>query len=194
MLMADDPSSELNDAEGVCIASEKTCNVCLDNPDKCTAIAPFKDTKDMDRETFRRSVIQAADAIESRLATGAKVLVNCFAGINRSGASCCMFAVKHRGWRPDDAIAYIRFRNKDVRSLPALTNTTFVQFLREMHNPTLTGGGCGCDGSSVLEPAQAARLARYMKSDVRTREAASSVRRLQHRRKVNDFMMRHSKK
>lgn len=186
-------TSEEEDGEGVCIASEKTCDVCMQHPDKCTAITGFKDTKDMDEATFYAGVMQAADAIQSRLSTGAKVYVNCFAGINRSASACVVFSVKHRGWRPDDAIAYIRSKNAAFRSLPALTNPTFERLLRRMPvaAPKLSGGGCGCGDSGVMSAAEAARVARFMKRDVRDGESASSTRDVRGRRQVNDFIRRH---
>lgn len=113
---------------GVCIASERTCQVCVAS-DRCMAVTGFPDSSSLDKESFEYGVDQAASMIHEQLKHG-EVMVNCYAGINRSASAIVAYSVKYRNWNAVDAIQYIREMNYKHRDgLPALTNDTFVMYL-----------------------------------------------------------------
>lgn len=147
---------------GVCIASDKTCQECLRHPEKCIAITGFKDSKYMSEDEFREGMHQAADAIHNQLQNG-HTMINCHAGVNRSAAAVCMYACKYRGWSANDAINYIRKMNNTHRHLPALTNETFVEYL--IHIKELRGGA---------------------KAQILAMERESGMRNLKYRRMLNN--------
>ena len=94
--------------------------------------ADFPDSDTLPETVFRAFVDKGARWVDTLLSDGRTVLVHCHAGINRSVATIVEYAVQHRGWSFENAVAYVRARNAEVRGgTPALINPLFGRLLRD---------------------------------------------------------------
>lgn len=82
----------------------------------------------MDRYDVARTFAVATDVAE-RLRRGKKVLVTCYAGLNRSGLVCALALRMLRDAPAQPVIDHIRKR----RSARALSNPTFESLVRRLH-------------------------------------------------------------
>lgn len=71
------------------------------------------------------AIHRLADEVVTALGLKQKVLVRCWAGLNRSSLVTALAMIK-MGWKPEDAIVQIR----DARSPYALFNESFVAYLK----------------------------------------------------------------
>lgn len=123
----------------VCVAGKSTC---------ARASADFSvlldDLESVGEDEFRTKMALAARKIHAALNDRSKnkVLVHCYAGINRSASAIVAYALMYTAPRclvravclkgPAEIIDYIRFKNKTRRDLPAVTNRSFDGYLRRM--------------------------------------------------------------
>jgi len=64
-----------------------------------------------------------------------RTLVHCEWGQNRSGSICCAYAILHKGWAADDAIAYMQARNFADRQYVGqspMSNKCFNEIMRHL--------------------------------------------------------------
>ncbi len=119
----------------VCVAGKATIREGVP-----TYSVVLDDTLDIDPIRFLRSMEMAAFYIHEALMMYPKVLVHCFAGINRSvsalvayttiyGPSRCLVRAVGCLRKPRDTIKYIRAMNRRFRDVDTLTNTTFASLL-----------------------------------------------------------------
>ena len=71
--------------------------------------------KDGDVVVARRNIVEGARALDAALRDGARSLVHCAFGQNRSAAICVAYAVLYRSWDAKDAGAYARSAIADAR-------------------------------------------------------------------------------
>lgn len=102
----------------------------------------FHDTEDESVQNYWQATMHlknGAMLLHQLLQKGEKenkdVFVHCVAGINRSASTIVAYAV-HRGWDVNEAIAYVRERNAERRSVPAdrpsaVSNRVFERILRQ---------------------------------------------------------------
>jgi len=91
-----------------------------------TALFPLDDGPPMS-PTEEEAVMVASELVYGWLASGMRVVVTCFAGLNRSGIICAATARLH-GASPEDAIAAVRA----ARGPSAMRNPHFLEFLGRM--------------------------------------------------------------
>ncbi len=85
-------------------------------------------------------IVEGAAILHRLLESGERVLVHCAWGQNRSCSICCAYAVLYRGWDADDAIAYVRERNRAERKYRgqappnggAMHNRVFCDIVRNL--------------------------------------------------------------
>ena len=116
----------------------------------------IKDSKAMTKQEFVNHMDDVYPKIQESLKSGKKTLVNCRAGINRSAAAIAYWAsifvlpTSSTFMNMSSIIEYIREQNK-IRQLPALTNSTFENFLndttaRVINIPNIPTGKQKCAG------------------------------------------------
>lgn len=72
----------------------------------------------------------AASSVQRALATGGRVLVTCFMGVNRSAFVAALAMIRYYGLRPAEAIAQVRaLRRPELTAVGVLSNQTFVDAL-----------------------------------------------------------------
>lgn len=96
---------------------------------------PFEDDSNtpMPRPVLK-SVFAAADKVVERIRQGDKVLVTCWAGINRSGLVSAISLHKLLGMSGSDAAHLIKFKRPG-----ALTNVLFIRMLGQLPEKTPPG-------------------------------------------------------
>lgn len=125
---------------------EGWCTVCIAGESTMARAQPdygvlMDDTEEMSAGTFWRAMRLAVACIDEALQLHPRVLVHCYAGINRSVSALVAYALARGPYRcvvralcmrsADDVIKYLRTLNKAKRGVDALTNRTFASLLRE---------------------------------------------------------------
>lgn len=91
-----------------------------------TALFPLDDGPPMSPDE-EEAVMAASELAHGWLASGMKVIVTCFAGLNRSGVICAA-TVRLHGASPEEAVAAVR----EARGSGAMRNPHFLDFLERM--------------------------------------------------------------
>lgn len=119
----------------VCIAGAETLREA--NP---TYGVYLEDRVDIDPDVFLRAMAQATACIRIALMLYPRVLVHCYAGMNRSVAALVAYTVVHGPKRclvraagclrtPQDTIEYLRMMNATRRGVATMTNPRFASLL-----------------------------------------------------------------
>jgi protein-tyrosine phosphatase len=96
-------------------------------PDVSTIWAPIRDDGSPMTREEQIEAVKAAGKVIRLIKEGMRVLVTCYAGLNRSGLVCTIVLCKGPSQMDvDDAIELI----KEARGSYALSNSDFVDFLR----------------------------------------------------------------
>lgn len=117
------------DVANITVAGETTVKFLKHHPSAYRAFVIASDTHDMSYTEFKHIFERASALLNKALLCDFWVALSCYAGINRSVTTILMYVIRYtkNDWK--SMRDYIRKQNKIVRGLPALSNTTFEEFL-----------------------------------------------------------------
>ena len=120
-------SKKFHDGATVCVAGRSTIKQA-----RPTYYVELDDDPQINPKQFMKKMIVSAQQINEALKLFPKVMVHCYAGINRSVSAICVYSALTGRGSVDDIIFYIRRENAAKRGLPALTNATFENIIRTL--------------------------------------------------------------
>ena len=116
----------------IVVASPATVQFLKKHPSPYRAFVTCDDTHQISYPVFVKIFEKASDLLHKALDTyNMETFLSCHAGINRSVTTILMYVIRNKqsGLTWTEARDYIRDKNRLERRVPALTNTTFEQYL-----------------------------------------------------------------